>query len=189
MTYPYGMRGAPAAGGGLGGLPRRAGASPTVIGGEKIGSIVFSKTSPGDKYLEANGAIYDQSAFPELFSAMGLIGAAPVTWGSVTSGFGSNTINAIATDGAGVWVAVGSSGTMTRSTDNGVTWSAVTSGFGANSITAVATDGAGVWVAGGGSGAMIKSHVSYPFDSTSKFAIPSLYSRSPAGRAYIRARY
>ena len=183
MTYPYGMHGAPAVGGGLGGLPRRAGASPTVIGGEKIGSIVFSKTHPGDRYLEANGAIYDQSAFPELFSATGLIGASPVTWNSVTSGFGTNGIQAIATDGAGVWVAVGSSGTMRRSTDNGATWSSVTSGFGTTTINSVATDGAGVWVAVGSSGVMSRSTDNGATWSavTSGFGTSNIYSVATDG--------
>lgn len=36
-------------------------------------------------------------------------------WEAVTSGFGVSGINSVATDGDDVWIAVGSSGTMTRS--------------------------------------------------------------------------
>ena len=78
-------------------------------------------------------------------------------WSAVTSGFGSTAIRSVATDEAGVWVAVGDSGTMTRSTNDGASWTAVTSGFGSTAINSIATDNAGVWVAVGDSGVMTRS--------------------------------
>jgi hypothetical protein len=52
MTYPYGTQGAPAVGGGLGGLPRRAEALPTMIGYSRIvtGSGILQPIA-GAKYM------------------------------------------------------------------------------------------------------------------------------------------
>ena len=100
-------------------------------------------------------------------------GGTGVAWETVTSGFGSTIIWSIATDGNGVWVAGGASGTMSRSTDGGVTWQTVDSGFGSTTIRSVATDGNGVWVAGGLDGTMSRStpRVGFPVH------VPNLYMR------------
>ena len=106
----------------------------------------------GQKFLRSGFAItsgWDASLDPFIFPAG--------VWTAVTSGFGSAQIRSVATDQAGVWVAVGNSGTMTRSTNNGATWSGVTSGFGSTQILSVATDQAGVWVAVGDSGTMTRA--------------------------------
>ena len=106
----------------------------------------------GQKFIRSGFAVgsgWDASLEPFIYSAG--------FWSAVTSGFGSTTISSVATDQAGVWVAVGFSGVMTRSTDNGLNWSAVTSGFGSGIIRSVATDQAGVWVAVGDNGVMTRS--------------------------------
>ena len=63
----------------------------------------------------------------------------------------ANTLNSVAGDGSGNWVAVGSSGVVCRSTNNGSTWAAATVS-GATTFQDVATDGSGNWVAVGGNG-------------------------------------
>lgn len=126
--------------------------------GQKIGDTLFSAQDPGPTYLPLNGGVYSQAAYPELFSIVGLIsGSFAETWSDVTSKAGSNAINAVETDGNGVWVAAGAAGTMVRSTDNGLTWAAVTSGFGATEINGLACDRANVWVAVGASGKVTRS--------------------------------
>lgn len=126
--------------------------------GQKIGDTIFSAQNPGSTYLPLNGGVYSQAAYPGLFSIVGLIsGSFAETWSAVTSNAGSNAINAVETDGNGVWVAAGAAGTMVRSTDNGVTWTAVTSGFGSTAINGLACDRANVWVAVGASGKVTRS--------------------------------
>lgn len=126
--------------------------------GQKIGDTLFSSQNPGPTYLPLNGGVYSQAAYPELFSIVGLIsGSFAETWSAVTSNAGSNAINAVETDGNGVWVAAGAAGAMVRSTDNGVTWTAVTSRFGATAINGLACDRAGVWVAVGDAGKVSRS--------------------------------
>jgi len=67
-------------------------------------------------------------------------------WSAETSGFGTININSV-TYGDGLYVAVGSSGTLTTSPD-GTTWTTRTSGFGSDYINAV-TYGDGLYVAVG----------------------------------------
>lgn len=118
--------------------------------GQKIGDALFTARTPDATYLPLNGSVYSQAAYPELFSIVGLIsGSFAETWSAVTSNAGSNAINAVETDGNGVWVAAGAAGAMVRSTDNGVTWTAVTSGFDATAISGLTCDRSGIWVAVG----------------------------------------
>lgn len=75
----------------------------------------------------------------------------PSTWTSRTSGFGSNQINSVASNGIGtMFVAVGAAGVLTTSPD-GITWTARTSSFGTTDIYSVGF-GNGVWVAVGAGG-------------------------------------
>ena len=97
-------------------------------------------------YLPLNGSVYSQTAYTALFGIIGLIsGSFAEVWAAVTSNAGSNAINAVETDGNGVWVAAGAAGAMLRSTDNGEAWRAVTSGFGATAVC----DRNGIWIAVG----------------------------------------
>lgn len=126
--------------------------------GQKIGDALFTARTPDATYLPLNGGVYSQAAYPALFGVIGLIsGSFAETWAAVTSNAGSNAINAVETDGNGVWVAAGAAGAMVRSTDNGATWTAVTSGFGADAINGLACDRSGVWVAVGGAGKITRS--------------------------------
>ena len=126
--------------------------------GQKIGDTLFSARNPGSTYLPLNGGVYSQTAYAALFGIVGLIsGSFAEVWAAVTSNAGSNAINAVETDGNGVWVAAGAAGAMVRSTDNGVTWTAVTSGFGADAINGLACDRASLWVAVGAAGKVTRS--------------------------------
>ena len=119
-------------------------------------TIVTARALTPPEYLPCDGSLYLASSYPELSNFLNT-GLFAFDFNAVTSGFGADSIRSVATDGEGVWVAGGASGTMTRSIDNGVTWASVTSGFGTAFITSVATDGEGVWVAGGTSGIMARS--------------------------------
>ncbi len=126
--------------------------------GQKIGDALFTARAPDATYLPLNGGVYSQTAYAALFGIVGLIsGSFAEVWAAVTSNAGSNAINAVETDGNGVWVAAGAAGAMVRSTDNGVPWTAVTSGFGADAINGLACDRASVWVAVGASGKVSRS--------------------------------
>ena len=118
-------------------------------------SLVSARALSSPEYISEPG-LYLKADYSQIGSLTALTTDA-VSWSSVTSGFGSTLIRAVATDTAGVWIAVGDSGTMTRSSDNGATWSSVTSGFGSSAIYSVATDGSGVWVAVGASGTVTRS--------------------------------
>jgi hypothetical protein len=144
---------------------------PPVGTAHYLGSSWPTVTVDGMTFLKAGLAVSSSELPSYPISTVG--GVQARVWSAVTSGFGSTIINAVATNGAGVWVAVGGNGRMTRSTDNGATWSAVTSGFGSTIINAVATDGAGVWVAVGGSGMMTRS----PLYIGIEFTAPNLYLR------------
>ncbi len=117
--------------------------------GHQIGDYAHSLRNLGPKYIES-GKTYLQSAYPDLFSLVGLVPIADgVTWTAQTSGFGSDDIYTVAY-GDGLWIAAGPGGELATSPD-GVTWTAQTSGFGSNAINAVAYGG-GQWIAVGDSG-------------------------------------
>jgi hypothetical protein len=56
MSYTYGMKGAPAVGGGLGGLPSRA----------DVGEIRQFSVAPSNDWLPCDGSVYLKSAYPAL---------------------------------------------------------------------------------------------------------------------------
>lgn len=160
MTYPYGMRGAPAAGGGLGGLPRRSAGSG---GSGEIGSIAYFKSNPGDRYLPANGAILDQAAYPDLYAVIGFPvaypGKYPVNWpGNNTPGGSTSTIISIATNGYGVCVAGNVNGGAYRSVNNGIDWKSLDIVASAgHRIDSIATDGSDTWIMVGDGGYTARS--------------------------------
>ena len=141
-------------------------------------TLVTARTLAAPAWLLCNGAAYLRTSYPDLWPLMAAVPTAPaLDWSTVTSGFGTTGILGIATDGAGVWVAGGDNGVMTRSTNNGATWSAVTSGFGSTAIRGIATDGAGVWVAVGDSGVMARS-----VDVITEFFTPNAPQPAPLKR-------
>lgn len=77
----------------------------------------------------------------------------PFSWTSETSGT-ANDLNDVATEGSGTWVAVGDSGTIIRSTDDGANWSAATTpSFSTDDVhTVVYSEALSLFIAGGASG-------------------------------------
>ncbi len=81
----------------------------------------------------------------------------PTVWNLVSnSSFGTTNINAIATDGVGQFVAVGSSGKIATSNNVSTTWTQRVSGFSGSNIYAIAY-GDGQYVIGGSSGKLATS--------------------------------
>ena len=75
---------------------------------------------------------------------------------SRTSSFGATQISGVASNGSGLYVAVGYVGQLATSTD-GITWTQQTSSFGATDIFGIAYGSDGYWVAVGASGKVATS--------------------------------
>lgn len=75
------------------------------------------------------------------------------SWTARTSSFGTTSVNAVASDGQGIYVAVGDAGKIATSPD-GITWTQRTNPFGSNSIGSIAY-GNGIWVAAGNAAASV----------------------------------
>lgn len=129
--------------------------------GQKVGDTLVTARAPDASYLPATGGTYLQSAYPALFSLVGLIGGAVGTAyaavSTLTSSFAGNAIRKIMPGANGVWVAVGDGGKLSRSTDDGATWTALTSGLGAIALSGIGWDGNQTWMICGPSGAIAKS--------------------------------
>lgn len=113
--------------------------------GQKIGDVLITARTPDATYLPATGSIYMQSAYPDLFGMVGLIGeSAGVSWNvtEVEAGTGNSYI-AAAPDGT--CIRVGTYPAISR--DFGVTWEA---GSVPANMTMIATDGSGTWIAATG---------------------------------------
>lgn len=120
-----------------------AGTGVAWTGEQQIGDLLSTSRNPGAPYLPANGTIYLQSAYPELFAKVGLLGNPAGSVWTYTSVAVTTYAPGIDTDGNGVWIRG-----KKRSTDNGVTWSDIggTYGPGFDSNRAVAYGGNGVWM-------------------------------------------
>jgi hypothetical protein len=110
------------------------------------------------------------------------------TWTSRTSGFGSTLIRKVAY-GNGIFVAVGSSGLITTSTDT-ITWTARTSGFGTNSINGIDYVN-GYFIATGNDNANSKAGVSTSTDAITWTArtTPTGSTNSARSTAYGNGYY
>lgn len=93
---------------------------------------------------------------------------------AATPSFGSDTINVVATDANGTWLAGGTNGKIAYSTDNGNTWTqSISTTFGSDGINGIAEDGNGTWVAVGDAGKIAYSTsggVSWTAATTPSFA-------------------
>ena len=99
-------------------------------------------------YVETDPALFDVNYWADAS-----------LWSALDAAFGTSIIYGVASDGDGVWVAVGDSGKAARSTDNGATWTDITTAvpFGTSIVRGVASDGADTWVAVGNSGIAARS--------------------------------
>ncbi|WP_374418694.1 WD40/YVTN/BNR-like repeat-containing protein [Stutzerimonas kunmingensis] len=114
--------------------------------GQKVGDVLITARTPDASYLPATGNIYMQSAYPELFEEVGLIGGdVALAWEHVANGLTSFAINDVAMGDDGVCIAV-SNGAVYRSIDNGLTWTIYTHASLTGGGLKVQTDGNGVWV-------------------------------------------
>lgn len=116
------------------------------VAGQEVGDVLFTARTPEAGYLPATGNIYMQSAYPELFEKVGLIGGdVALAWEQVANGLTSVDINDVAMGDDGVCIAV-SNGAVYRSIDNGLTWTIYTHASLTGGGLKVQTDGNGVWV-------------------------------------------
>ena len=138
------------------------------------GDIIYTARSLSTPdYLRANGSIYLQNSYSDLFSVIGIVDCADInTWTQKTSSFETTLIYGVAF-GNDTFVAVGVNGKLAVSTDDGVTWTQKTSSFETTAIHGVAF-GNDTFVAVGDTGKLAVSGNLY--DKTTMFRIPQLPS-------------
>ncbi|HEY7772192.1 MAG TPA: LamG-like jellyroll fold domain-containing protein, partial [Marinagarivorans sp.] len=129
-------------------------------------SIVSSATAESSLIAISSSSLASSSSAESSseFSQSSNSTGEPIDWGPMDQGLNSGALSSIqdiATDGNGVWIAVFEGGYAARSTDDGVTWSPLERGLNSGSATeaifGVATDGNGVWVAVAESGYAARS--------------------------------
>lgn len=88
---------------------------------QSVGDVLITVRDPGPLYLPADGSIYLQSAYPELFAEVGIYGGEPANnWSSKAMTAG---INIPVHLGGSSWASLNTSNnTVYRSNDNGDTW-------------------------------------------------------------------
>ena len=119
-----------------------AGTGVAWTGEQQIGDLLSTSRNPGAPYLPANGTIYLQSAYPELFAKVGLLSNPAGSVWTYTANTDVTLKTAIGTDGKGVWIRGNK-----RSNDNGVTFPTTITALGGGTITSVVNDGGNVWMA------------------------------------------
>jgi hypothetical protein len=133
--------------------------------------------------LTADIANYGELLFPGSLSFAN--GGGAVAWTTRTSGFGNYAITSIEY-GNNVWVAAGSVGRMSTSTDT-VTWTTRTSNFGNQSITSVAY-GNNLWVAAAGFGELRTSTDAITWTTqTSNFGTTTILSVAYGNNLWVAA--
>lgn len=121
--------------------------------GQLIGDVLLTSRQVASNFLRTDGSIYLQSAYPDLFAQLGLLGGVSgQAWSLKTSGVGTS-ITDVASDLKGVVIAIGASTSIIRSTDNGETWTVIPGVLPASqSGKCIATDRKGVWCIGHSNG-------------------------------------
>lgn len=122
----------------------------------KIGEAILTARDMDASYLPLAGGTYLQSAYPELFAEVGLIGSvAGDVWSQVMAVGAVPALSTVKRGKDGVLIGLlvsDATSTYYRSTDNGATWSALSYSAGAqsnsstSSARSIGTDGKGVWV-------------------------------------------
>lgn len=118
--------------------------------GDQIGDILYTSRAPGATYLPANGGIYLQSAFPQLFAQIGLISGQRATAFVAKSttprfaqmAFGENGIV------LGVSDTAGTVGNVYRSTDYGLTFTLAATAITTGSVLQILHLGGSKWLFG-----------------------------------------
>jgi hypothetical protein len=144
------------------------------------GFYSYASTTP----VTVGGVFIDGAGLANYASTItSIVTVAGITYATRTSGFGTTQIFGV-TYGDGLYVAVGSSGTLTTSTD-GITWTTRTSGFGTTIILGV-TYGDGLYVAVGESGKLTTSTDGITWTTrTSGFGTTDIYGVTYGNGLYV----
>jgi hypothetical protein len=105
------------------------------------------------------------------------------SWTSRTSGFSTSDINAVASNGTNLYVAVGNTGKLASSPD-GITWTLRTSSFGTTDIYGIAWSGT-YWVAVGASGKIATSVNGTSWTQRTSGTTNPLYSSAYGNGLYV----
>jgi len=174
---------------------------PPAEGGGGAGGFYYNITAAGTYAVNLAAGLYDvRSTAPVTVGGVAVSGNAGLLnypsgitslvavqpfedFVTRTSGFGTTFISGV-THGDGLYVAVGSSGTLTTSPD-GITWTTRTSGFGSTQIFGV-THGDGLYVAVGSSGVLTTSPDGITWTSrTSGFGTTSILGVTYGDGLYV----
>lgn len=118
----------------------------------RIGEVLQAAGPLDSTFLPLNGGLYLQSAYPQLFAKLGILGAiAGDTWTAYSSTVGGFAVGKIRVGKDGVMMGLGASrSTVYRSTDSGLTWAAISIasalGSSSHSMYSFDTDKKGVWI-------------------------------------------
>ncbi len=158
-------------------------------GGVTIGKAVFLEDEQpidlafnGRRYLRSGTIETDSTKFDtDIFTNRTLLNTT-----SRTSQFGAtNILSTCSNDDSSILIAVGLSGTLSRSIDGGVTWVIQTSGFGADTISACSF-GAGVFIIGGLNGKLSTSPDGITWTArTSTFGSNQILSSTFGGGLFV----
>lgn len=132
--------------------------------GQKVGDILFTAGNPGPTYVQT-GRVYQQSAYPDLFAKVGLLGdnfsgaasavlyTGPTTWAVG----GSNSQSSVVKEGkAGVRLSFNNSKIVSIEATPKIKLP-FPSGAGGGGFSSLDTDGNGIWLAGTASGYLFRS--------------------------------
>lgn len=113
--------------------------------GQKVGDVLMTARTPDASYLSMNGGVYLQSAYPALFSVIGLIGGdVGVSWSQVSSTLTS--VSKLVRGKSGTLIGItAAANNVVRSTNDGLTWTTIAVTVGTVAID-VDCDDNGKWI-------------------------------------------
>lgn len=128
--------------------------------GNQIGDVLYTARAPEAMYLPANGGIYSQSAYPQLFAQIGLIGGQRATAFVAKSATPPFEQMAFGENGVvlGVSATAGSVGYVYRSTDYGNTFTQVSNLNDTSGLSTLAHLGGSRWLVAPGAAKIFLSN-------------------------------
>ena len=117
----------------------------------RVGEVVQMAGTADSTWLPLTGGIYLQSAYPELYAKIGLIGAvAGSVWAPYSTVASAVNSSVVGKDGVIILTLIGQTSSLYKSNDNGLTWSlqnlSAVIGDASATVYCLNTDGKGVWV-------------------------------------------